>query len=134
MTIKELEKQCFINKKVVVEEKEKKIKEWFKALYKDCEDNIKEDRETGPYAFPSDYTAFDLFVDNIILCHTDSSFYSCLRIRMVIQYSQAVMAVQLLWRVVCRLFLCFFNLCKVLLNSFVHSSFLLKVCHNIFLT
>ena len=74
MTLKELEKQCFVNKKVVVEEKEKKIKEWFKALYKDCEEDIKEDRETGPYVYPSDYTAFDLFIDNIILYAKESDF------------------------------------------------------------
>ena len=74
MTIKELEKQCFINKKVVVEEKEKKAKEWLKALYKDCEEDIKEDRETSPYVFPSDYTAFDLFLDNIILEAKGSDF------------------------------------------------------------
>ena len=74
MTIKELKKKCFVNKKAVVEEKEKKAKEWFKALYKDCEEDIKEDRETSPYAFPSDYTAFDLFVDNIILEAKESDF------------------------------------------------------------
>ena len=74
MTLKELEKQCFVNKKVVVGEKENKVKEWFKALYKDCEEDIKEDRETSPYAFPSDYTAFDLFIDNIIFYAKESDF------------------------------------------------------------
>ena len=74
MTIKELEKQCFVNKKAIVEEKEKEIKEWFKGLYKFCEEDIKEDRKTSPYVFPSDYTAFDLLVDNIILYAKESNF------------------------------------------------------------
>lgn len=74
MTLKELEKQCFVNKKEVVEEKEKKIKEWLKALYKNCEDVIKEDRETSSRVFPSGYTAFDLFLDNIILDTKESYF------------------------------------------------------------
>ena len=42
--------------------------------YKDCEEDIKEDRETGPYVYPSDYTAFDLFIDNIILYAKESDF------------------------------------------------------------
>lgn len=74
MTIKELEKQCFVNKKTMVEEKEKEIKEWFKDLYKLCEEDIKEDRKTSPYVFSSDYTAFDLLVDNIILYAKESNF------------------------------------------------------------
>lgn len=74
MTIKELEKQCFINKKAVVEEKEKEIKEYFKALYKDCKEDIKKDRKTSPHVFSSDYTAFDLFVDNIIFYAKESDF------------------------------------------------------------
>ena len=73
MTMQELEKQCFINKKAVVEEKEKKIKEWFKGLYKDCEEDIKTDRE-GLNTFPSDYTPLDLFIDNIILYAKESEF------------------------------------------------------------
>lgn len=68
--MQELEKQCFANKKIAVEEKEKKIKEWFKALYKDCE----EDRETSPQVYSPDYTAFDLFIDNIILYAKESDF------------------------------------------------------------
>lgn len=74
MTMQELEKQCFINKKAVVEEQEKKIKEWFKGLYKDCEEDIKTDRATSPQVFPSDYTPFDLFIDNIILYAKESDF------------------------------------------------------------
>lgn len=73
MTMQELEKQCFANKMQAEEEKKRKIKEWFKGLYKDCEEDIKTDRE-GLNTFPSDYTAFDLFIDNIILYAKESYF------------------------------------------------------------
>lgn len=74
MTIKELKKQCFANKKAIVEEKEKEIKKWFKGLYKDCENELKSDRETSSLIYPSDYTVFDLFIDNIIFYLKESDF------------------------------------------------------------
>lgn len=65
MTTTELKKQCLKNQQLAVEEKEKKVKEFFKALYKDCEEELKTDSKPCKN-YPSDYTPFDLFIDNII--------------------------------------------------------------------
>ena len=76
MTIKELEKKACQNKAKAIENSRESLKDQFKSLYKDCEDDLKEDRENPPFVFPDGYTAFDLFVDNLVEIVQDTEKFS----------------------------------------------------------
>ena len=65
MTIEELEERANQNKAKAVKEAKEAFIDWLKSLYKGCEEDLKEDRERPPFAFPANYTPFDLFSANL---------------------------------------------------------------------
>lgn len=76
MTIEELTKKARENKMKALEKAKANFITWCKSLYKDCEDDISEDRKSLPFVFPENYTAFDLFVDNLIELIQDTEKFS----------------------------------------------------------
>lgn len=76
MTIKELEERACRNKEKAIKEARKAFVEWLKALYKDCEEDLKRDRERHPFVFPDNYTAFDLFSANLAQSIEDCDEFS----------------------------------------------------------
>lgn len=72
MTIEELTKKARENKSKALEKAKADFITWCKSLYKDCEDDIKEDKENPPFVFPENYTAFDLFIDNLVELISDT--------------------------------------------------------------
>lgn len=70
MDIMELKKRAERNKAEAVAQKKKEIRDYVKdfmeSLYNDSLHDLEEDRKTEPYAFPDDYTVFDLMADNVV--------------------------------------------------------------------
>lgn len=74
MTMEELLRISIENKENIVKTKEDKIKKWCQSLYDDCKADLEYDRKSNLNNFPKDYTAFNIFIDNLIFLIKEKNF------------------------------------------------------------